>query len=160
MDMIKVEMSIATIIGDNRGKWICFTNDADKGWYVQNHDSQQNVELFVKGIDEIFRMQGKRGAFLRTFVLSMCNTMEEVFDNKKGAHERYCNFIAFVCDFANHKNLKKWEGVYHKNFNKFVSNLCWNYYLDTDWECFKEKGTCFFNYYSAIKNDGFEISIN
>lgn len=147
--MNKLNLNIATIMG-LEGKWICYANDANWGWYVQDVDIQQNVELFTKGLYEIMRMEGKRGMFLRTFVLSMANTLEEVIGNKKGANERYCNFIAFVCDLANHKNLKGWNGVYHKDFLKFVDNLCWNYYLDVDWERYKKGQSVEFKYYESV----------
>ena len=117
-----------------------------KGYFVQDVNGQQNLELFLKGLNTILTMEGKRGAFLRTFAAYMLMTLED-FNNGKAADPKYCQFIAFVCDLANHKNLKDWKGVYHKDFPKFVDNLCWNYYLDEDWEMFKETGNVMFAHY-------------
>ena len=117
-----------------------------KGYFVQDVNDQQNLELFLKGLNTILTMEGKRGAFLRTFAAYMLMTLED-FKNGKAADQKYCQFIAFVCDLANHKNLKDWKGVYHKDFPKFVDNLCWNYYLDEDWEMFKETGNVMFAHY-------------
>ena len=117
-----------------------------KGYFVQDVNDQQNLELFLKGLNTILTMEGKRGAFLRTFAAFMLMTLED-FKNGKAANQKYCQFIAFVCDLANHKNLKDWKEVYHKDFPKFVDNLCWNYYLDEDWEMFKETGNVMFAHY-------------
>ena len=117
-----------------------------KGYFVQDVNDQQNLELFLKGLNTILTMEGKRGAFLRTFAAYMLMTLED-FKNGKAANQKYCQFIAFVCDLANHKNLKDWKEVYHKDFPKFVDNLCWNYYLDEDWEMFKETGNVMFAHY-------------
>ena len=122
-----------------------------KGYFVQDVNNQQNLELFLKGLNTILTMEGKRGAFLRTFAAFMLKDLED-FMNGKASHQKYCNFIAFVCDLANHKNLKDWKGVYHKDFPKFVDNLCWNYYLDEDWETFKKDGTVWFGYYHIDKS--------
>lgn len=117
-----------------------------KGYFVQDVNDQQNLELFLKGLNTILTMEGKRGAFLRTFAAFMLMTLED-FNNGKAGDQKYCQFIAFVCDLANHKNLKDWKGVYHKDFPKFVDNLCWNYYLDEDWEMFKKTGYVMFEHY-------------
>jgi len=122
-----------------------------KGYFVQDVDKQQNLELFLKGLNTILTMDGKRGAFLRTFAAYMLMTLED-FKNGKAADQKYCQFIAFVCDLANHKNLKDWKGVYHKDFPKFVDNLCWNYYLDEDWEMFKKTGDIMFEHYFINKS--------
>ena len=42
-----------------------------KGYFVQDINEQQNLELFLKGLNTILTMEGKRGAFLRTFVAYM-----------------------------------------------------------------------------------------
>lgn len=138
------------VVDDNGNEVITHFISCDhmpvKGYFVQDVDSQQNLELFLKGIKTIFSMGGKRGEFLRTFATYMMLYLED-FKNGKAAHQKYCQFIAFVCDLANHKNLKNWDGVYHKDFPKFVDNLCWNYYLDDDWEFFQKNGYAFFAHY-------------
>lgn len=117
-----------------------------KGYFVQDINEQQNLELFLKGLNTILTMGGKRGDFLRTFTSFMYMNLED-FQNGKASDQKYCQFIAFVCDLANHKNLKNWKEVYHKDFPKFVDNLCWNYYLDEDWELFKKTGYVMFEHY-------------
>lgn len=121
-----------------------------KGYFIQDVDNQQNLELFLKGLNTILTMEGKRGAFLRTFAAFMLMDLED-FGSGRAADQKYCNFIAFVCDLANHKNLKKWKGVYHKDFPKFVDNLCWNYYLDEDWVMFQKTGYAMFGHYHINK---------
>ena len=117
-----------------------------KGYFVQDVNDQQNLELFLEGLKTISTMEGKRGAFLRDFIAFMLMTLED-FKNGKAADPKYCHFIAFVCDLANHNNLKNWEGVYHKDFSKFVDNLCWNYYLDEDWKEYEKSRSVWFRYY-------------
>lgn len=117
-----------------------------KGYFVQDVNEEQNLELFKKGLSTILTMKGDRGFFLRIFVDFMLMTLED-FKNMKAADPKYCHFIAFVCDLANHKNLKDWVGVYDEDFSKFVANLCYNYYLDVDWELFQEYGSVCFAYY-------------
>lgn len=142
------------IVDDNGNKITTHFISCDhmpvKGYFVQDVDSQQNLELFLKGLNIMLTMDGKRGAFLRTFAAYMLITLED-FNNGKAAEQKYCQFIAFVCDLANHKNLKDWEGVYHKDFPKFVDNLCWNYYLDDDWVMFKNTGYVLFEHYRTDK---------
>ena len=121
-----------------------------KGYFVQDINEQQNLELFLKGLNTILTMGGKRGDFLRTFVAYMLINLED-FQNGRASDQKYCQFIAFVCDLANHKNLKNWKEVYHKDFPKFVDNLCWNYYLDEDWELFKKTGYVMFDEYQINK---------
>lgn len=143
------------IVDDNGNKVTTHFISCDhmpvKGYFVQDVDKQQNLELFLKGLNTILTMEGKRGAFLRTFASFMLMNLED-FKNGKAADQKYCQFIAFVCDLANHKNLKEWKGVYHKDFPKFVDNLCWNYYLDEDWETFKKDGTVWFGHYHINKS--------
>lgn len=122
-----------------------------KGYFVQDVDEQQNLELFKKGLTIISTMEGKRGAFLRDFIAFMLMTLED-FKNGKAADQKYCQFIAFVCDLANHKNLKDWKGVYHKDFPKFVDNLCWNYYLDEDWKEYGKTSSVWFRHYVIDKS--------
>lgn len=129
------------------GKWIVLA-DNQRGWLVQDISDEQNTEIFKKGLKIIFEMDGKRGDFLKTFVMQMANTFSEV--QPKCGEESYCNFIAFVCDIAQHKKLKNWEGVYHKAFPKFVGNLCWNYYLDGDWELYKKGKDPIFARYCSV----------
>ena len=121
-----------------------------KGYFIQDINEEQNLELFLKGLNTILTMDGKRGAFLRTFASFMLMNLED-FQNGKASDQKYCQFIAFVCDLANHKNLKDWKEVYHKDFPKFVDNLCWNYYLDEDWKLFVKNGNVFFGHYSIDK---------
>lgn len=143
------------VVDDNGNKIITHFISCDhmpvKGYFVQDVDKQQNFELFLKGLNTILTMDGKRGAFLRTFASFMLMTLED-FNNGKAADQKYCQFIAFVCDLANHKNLKGWNGVYHKDFPKFVDNLCWNYYLDEDWGMFKKTGNIMFEHYFIDKS--------
>ena len=80
-------------------------------------------------------MEGKRGAFLQRFVTMMAKYFEA---NDWFITARYSEFIAFVCDIALHKTPKlAHETCYHKDFRKYVANLCYNYYLDEDFEKFK-----------------------
>lgn len=143
------------IVDDNGNKVTTHFISCDhmpvKGYFVQDVDKQQNLELFLKGLNTILTMDGKRGAFLRDFAAFMYMTLED-FQNGKAADQKYCQFIAFVCDLANHKNLKDWKEVYHKDFPKFVDNLCWNYYLDKDWEMFKKTGDIMFEHYFIDKS--------
>lgn len=122
-----------------------------KGYFVQDVNNQQNLELFKKGLTIISTMEGKRGAFLRDFIAFMLMTLED-FKNGKAADQKYCQFIAFVCDLANHKNLKEWKGVYHKDFPKFVDNLCWDYYLDEDWKEYGKTSSVWFRHYFIDKS--------
>ena len=122
-----------------------------KGYFIQDINEEQNLELFLKGLNTIVTMDGKRGAFLRTFEALMYMNWED-FQNGKASDQKYCQFIAFVCDLANHKNLKNWKEVYHKDFPKFVDNLCWNYYLDEDWVMFQNTGNIMFEHYFIDKS--------
>ena len=143
------------IVDDNGNKITTHFISCDhmpvKGYFVQDVNNQQNLELFLKGLNTILTMDGKRGAFLRTFAAFMLMNLED-FKNGKAADQKYCNFIAFVCDLANHNNLKDWKGVYHKDFPKFVDNLCWNYYLDEDWGMFQKTGDVMFEHYFIDKS--------
>lgn len=134
--------------GNNELKtyFIKYNHMPEKGYFVQDFNEEQNLELFKKGLSTILAMKGDRGFFLRIFADFMLMTLED-FKNKKAADPKYCHFIAFVCDLANHKNLKDWVGVYDEDFSKFVANLCYNYYLDLDWELFQEDGSVCFPYY-------------
>lgn len=131
--------------------FISFNHFPVKGYFVQDVNEQQNLELFKKGLTIISTMEGKRGAFLRDFIAFMVMTLED-FNNGKAADQKYCNFIAFVCDLANHKNLKDWKEVYHKDFPKFVDNLCWNYYLDEDWKEYGKTKSVWFRHYVIDKS--------
>ena len=143
------------IVDDNGNKVTTHFISCDhmpvKGYFVQDVNEQQNLELLLKGLNIISAMEGKRGAFLRDFVAFMYMTLED-FKNGKAADQKYCQFIAFVCDLANHKNLKNWNGVYDKAFPKFAANLCWNYYLDEDFEMFKKTGNALFGHYFIDKS--------
>lgn len=143
------------VVGDNGNKitthFISCDHFPAKGYFVQDVDEQQNLELFLKGLNTILTMEGKRGAFLRDFTSFMYMTLED-FKNGKVADQKYCQFIAFVCDLANHKNLKDWKGVYHKDFPKFVDNLCWNYYLDEDWKEYGKTKSVWFSHYVIDKS--------
>lgn len=134
-------------------KTIYVTNtETNCGYYVQDLGKQQNPDLFIKGISIIEKMKGKRGEFLNLFLTKMGKPFHYTMSDKGSVftNERYCSFIAFVCDIANHKNLTNWKGVYHKDFPKFVSNICWNYYLDADFEKFKAGDMPTFDFYSAV----------
>lgn len=152
---LEVTVKNILVVNDDGSKvtthFISFNHMPVKGYFVQDVNNQQNLELFKKGLTIISTMEGKRGAFLRDFIAFMVMTLED-FKNGKAADQKYCQFIAFVCDLANHKNLKDWNGVYHKDFPKFVDNLCWNYYLDEDWETFKKDGTVWFGHYHINKS--------
>lgn len=142
------------VVGDNCNKithFLSFNHMPAKGYFVQDVNNEQNLELFKKGLTIISTMEGKRGAFLRDFLAFMVMTFED-FENGKAADQKYCNFIAFVCDLANHKNLKGWNGVYHKDFPKFVDNLCWNYYLDEDWKEYGKTRSVWFRHYVIDKS--------
>lgn len=145
--------NILTVTDDNRviTHFISCDHMPVKGYFVQDVNDQQNLELFLKGLKTISTMEGKRGAFLRDFIAFMYMTLED-FKNGKAADQKYCQFIAFVCDLANHKNLKDWKGVYHKDFPKFVDNLCWNYYLDEDWKVYGKTRSVWFRHYVIDKS--------
>lgn len=140
------------------GEFIYFAHNG-KGWYVQNLHQQQNPTLFCEGIKLIFQMDGKRGAFLQRFVTMMARTFEtrEWFGKVS-----YSQFIAFVCDIALHKNPKlAHETCYHKDFKKYVANLCYNYYLDEDFEQFKvDEYSVVYPRYTGIDMNGLMNSIN
>lgn len=146
LDITIKPIIIPTDNGTIQTNFFSLNHNPAKGYFVQDVDKQQNTELFAKGLHMIFAMEGKRGEFLRYFASFMQKDIEE-FENGDAAHPKYCSFIAFVCDLANHNNLKDWKGVYHKDFPKFVSNLCWNYYLDEDFNTFKNGDFPTFNYY-------------
>ena len=127
--------------------------NTDYGYVVQDNDKLQNIDKFQKGLSLIENMSGKRGEFLNHFVARMALPMSMVMGEETSRvfiDERYCNFIAFVCDIANHKELKDWNGVYDKAFPKFVANLCYNYFLDDDFETYKKGEKPQFNFYSRI----------
>lgn len=128
--------------------------NTDYGYLVQNVYKEQNIDKFIKGLGIISNMSGKRGEFLKHFITRMAlpmslinkeETLYTVFGN-----ERYCNFVAFICDLANHKELKHWDKVYDKVYAKFVANLCYNYYLDEDFETFKNGGEPQYNHYPKV----------
>lgn len=142
-----------------KGEFISFEHNG-KGWYVQNLHKQQNADVFYEGIKLIFKMDGKRGAFLQRFVTMMAKTFfghDEWF-----ARPIYSQFIAFVCDIALHKNPKlAHETCYHKDFKKYVANLCYNYYLDEDFELFKtDESSVVYPRYTGIDMNGLMSSIN
>lgn len=151
--MKKTRFTIQDVIvtdanGNNEVKthFIKYNHMPVKGYFVQDVNEEQNLELFKKGLSTILAMEGDRGFFLRIFADFMLMTLED-FKNKKAADPKYCHFIAFVCDLANHKNLKDWVGIYDEDFSKFVANLCYNYYLDVDWDLFQCYGSVCFAYY-------------
>lgn len=140
------------------GDFIYFAHNG-KGWYVQNLDQQQNSTLFCEGIKLIFQMDGKRGAFLQRFV----NMMRRTFENHKWfARVSYSEFIAFVCDIALHKNPKlAHKTCYHKDFRKYVANLCYNYYLDEDFEQFKvDEYSVVYPHYTGVDFNNLINSLN
>lgn len=140
------------------GEFIFFEHNS-KGWYVQNLHEQQNADVFCEGIKLIFKMDGKRGAFLQRFVTMMAKTFDEGGWFGKVS---YSQFIAFVCDVALHKNPKlAHETCYHKDFKKYVANLCYNYYLDEDFEQFKvDEYSVVYPRYTGIDMNGLMSSIN
>ena len=104
-------------------------------------------------------MDGKRGAFLQRFV----NMMGRTFENHKWfARVSYSEFIAFVCDIALHKNPKlAHKTCYHKDFRKYVANLCYNYYLDEDFEQFKvDEYSVVYAHYTGIDFNNLINSLN
>lgn len=85
--------------------------DNKKGWFVENRGNNYNAQLFAQGIKEIFKIEGKRGAFLQKYVTCMARTFEEEFyrseviprfncQNKRYCSEDYSGFIRYVCKFA------------------------------------------------------------
>lgn len=137
--MKKIEIKRMEVITPTNGKAIksefIYFQDNGKGWFVQNLDEQQNANLFCDGIKLIFEMDGKRGLFLQRFVTMMARTFEI---NECFARVNYSQFIAFVCDVALHNQPKLAHPLcYDKVFKKYVANLCYNYYLDEDFELFK-----------------------
>lgn len=126
-----------------KGGYLITNPATSKSYYVQDLDKQQNSQLFVKGLNIIWGMTGKLGDFLR----SLCLEMEtDTISKETVGTQKYCNFIALVCDIALHDNveLRIWQ-VYHEDFNQYVANLIWNYYLDEDYKEFKTTGKCKFN---------------
>ena len=142
-------MTITQIHGLNSIRSTCFISIDNKGWFVQDLNSEQNSVLFINGVAIIMNMEGKRGEFLQVFLNEMARDISSVSTNPTVfTNQKYCNFIAFVCDIANQENLKKLP-IYHKSFQKYCSNLCWNYYLDEDFKTFKKGNKPTFDYYKS-----------
>lgn len=148
-----MKVSINPIINVEKPTVFIAVENTDYGYVVQDVYREQNIEKFIKGLGIISNMNGKRGEFLNHFITRMALPMSMVFNEETAIvfkDERYCNFVAFICDLANHNELKKWDKVYDKVYAKFVANLCYNYYLDEDFETFKNGGKPQFNHYSRI----------
>lgn len=117
--------------------WLRIKGEEQIGWIVQDLAETQNATLFYKGLDIIFtKLDDKIGKFLRAYASFMRHTIQDgyVFTNSS-----YAKFIAFVCDLALHGNPKLANpSAYHKDFTKYMENLCRYYHLDEDFELFKK----------------------
>ena len=148
-----METKIINLANAHRKTVFITVGETDYGFMVQDADNQQNIEKFLKGLTLIEKMEGKRGEFLNYFITRMAHPISKLFGEETSRvfiDETYCNFIAFVCDIANHNEVRNWNGIYDKSFPKYVSNLCWNYYIDDDFETFKKGGKPKFNHYSRV----------
>ena len=149
-----MKMNITEIHGLNTTKSTYFISFDNNGWLVQDLYAEQNSTLFINGVSIIMNMKGKRGEFLQAFLNEMAHDFGNVATNPTVfTTQKYCSFIAFVCDIANQENMKKFPNVYHKDFPKYCSNLCWNYYLDEDFEAFKNGKQPTFDYYKSDTQD-------
>lgn len=147
------EIVFVTNNGPQSFKFFSLDDEPSKGYFVQDLNPQQNSMLFHKGISLIMTKDGKRWDFLREFISSMLIDINDVLNAAYNnttppfTTSKYCHFVAFVCDLANHNNLKDFKGVYDKRFPIFVANLCWNYFLDVDFEMFKNGKKPLFSHY-------------
>lgn len=127
--------------------WLRVKGEEQLGWIVQDLADNQDATLFCKGLDIIFtKLDDKIGEFLRVFVSCM---RHQIHDEYWLTNSSYVKFIAFVCDVALHDNPNLAnQSAYHKDFTKYVENLCKYYHLDEDFELFKknEKGKLFRRY--------------
>lgn len=149
-----MKVNINNIVNFNTTTAFITLENTGCGYFIQNITNEQNIDKFVKGLGIISNMNGKRGEFLRHFISHMALPMtllnNEAITKITFGNERYCNFVAFICDLANQNELKNWDKVYDKVYAKFVANLCYNYYLDEDFETFKNGGEPQYNHYPKV----------
>lgn len=126
-------------VNDKVEHFIC-DKETKLGYYVQDLNEIQNGTLFKKGINIICKYGGKRGEYMVQLLNYMAHPFESVGKEILCSKE-YSTFIAFVCDIALHNNPKlAHKECYHKDLNKYVSNLCYNYYLDEAFNVYKITG--------------------
>lgn len=130
----------------HKAHWLCVEGEERIGWLVQDLTDKQDTTLFLKGLKIIFSLDDKIGEFLRVFLSYMRHEIHDVY---MLTDSTFAKFIAFVCDVALHDNPKLANpSAYHKDFTKYVENLCRYYHLDEDFEAYKknEYGKLFKDY--------------
>ena len=112
--------------------------------YVQDIGEKQNYTLFEKGLKIIdSKVTPKRRSYLaKLFRAVLPKAGGDPYDiMKKSSKRNVCHIIALVCDIALHKNKKlAHPQAYHKDFNKYVENLFYHYFLDSCFEQYVQLG--------------------
>lgn len=147
IELRKMEIIVPKLVGSNLKTMFISPIGSKDGWMVQDLSPIQNVDLFVLGVKLIYSLDGKRGEFLRYFLTKMARPY---YTTGYFGQEKFCNFIALVCDIALHLNKELVnKELYHKDFPKYVANLCWNYFLDEDFKIYKRNPSeVKFNFYT------------
>ena len=95
---------------------------------------QQNSTLFEQGLKLIdSKVTPKRRSYLSMLLRVVLPTAGVDIDDiiKKSCEQHVGNIIGLVCDIALYNNKKlAHPQAYHKNFNKYVANLFYEYNLD------------------------------
>lgn len=94
--------------------------------WVQDLEDFQNAENFIKGIEYIDKYARPKSI---DSMFGMLLFMQYNFG--KLSNEQYSTLVAMFCEIGVWKDKKLVnKGLYHKDFQKYLANVLWNYELE------------------------------